>query len=466
MSDTLLELAAEIQDLESAQAVLNWDQGTHMPPEGGDRRARVLATLAREIHRKTLNPQLVEAAYQAMKSEDALIRDVGEGWLKAYDQATRVPEVLVGELAEASARGENAWREAETFEEVLPYLEDLVRLNRAYASCFPEMAPYDALIDQYDEGLTQAYIDRQFDVLRPGLLELRQRATAVTPPKHQTSCEEPGLLALCRTITEGLGYDYQRGNLATTEHPFECKMAVQDVRIATSTHTDDPLYTLMGAIHEAGHAMYDQGAGYESVGLDDPCSMALHESQSLFWEVMYGKSPEFWQRWLPELNRTISNPFPSVEAVIQELRRYDPSNVIRLKAGDLDYGLHIILRYDLERALFTDQIEARDMKDKFNELCVAYFGKIPSNDRREGVLQDVHWPSGAFGYFPSYLLGVSFAAQLWSKCETKEPQALLAFLRKAVHRHGGRYTFKGVTWRAGGYDPEPYLRYLQQAYGL
>lgn len=466
---TLLDRITAIQDLRAAQNLAAWDQDCHMPKGGGDARASMASTLEREVHRKLTDPALRDAAQEVAQSADVLERTIGERWLKEHVDALAVPESLAAGLAEASSRGCSAWYDATTFEEVLPALDQLVKLNREYAACFPAMKPYDALIDCFEPGMTQDSINRSFDVLRPALLNLREKATPASTT-HEAKTTEAQILSLCKIVTASLGLDYRRANLTTTEHPFMVSLSRSDVRIATRLTLNDPLFTLTSAIHEAGHAMYEQGTGYVGTGLDSLDSSALHESQSLFYEIMVGKSERFWKQWLPALNSVISAPFQDVSTVIASLRSYDPTNVTRLQAGDLDYGLHILLRYDLERALFSGQIEAKDMRDTFNDLCKSYFGRTPKEDRREGVLQDVHWPAGMFGYFPSYLLGVAFAAQLWTRCEIEDaqndPLDTLWFLQRTVHTHGGRYTFEELTSQMGGFDPTFYISYLKRAYDL
>lgn len=470
----LLNYIKEILDLQATQAVLSWDQETHMPPKGAEGRARASSTLDRVIHRRMSDPRLGELAQRAMESPDELMREIGSYWYETYEDAIRVPEDLSAALAEAGSAGFSAWVDSTNFDEVLPSLDNLVKLNREFAKCYPEHKPYDALIDCFEPGVGQAFINKSFDILKVGLLDIRKQV-GPSGSRKQISSNHPSQIELCKKITEWMGYDYSRGNLSLTEHPFMTSFNRSDVRIANKIHQQNPLLTIMGAVHEAGHAIYDQNAGYEDTGLDTLDSMALHESQSLFWEVMIGKSEAFWQKWLPEFNKSLSRKplsrwlrapvYQKPSDIISDLRHYDPSNVVRLRAGDLDYGLHIILRYELEREIFDGGLEARDMRDRFNELCLAYFGRYPKDDRREGVLQDCHWPCGLFGYFPSYLLGVSFSAQLRQRMpDTDDPVQILEFLKETIHCHGGRYTFEQLTDRLGGYDPNPYLNYLRSVY--
>lgn len=433
-----------------------------MPRGAAEGRAQVLATLAREIHRKTVDPRLGDSARAAAESPDTLTQDIGKYWLELHEDAVRLPEALVARMAEVSSQSEMAWQDAKTFYEMKSHLNELVNLNFEMASYFPELTPYDVLIDTFEKGMTQTYLDKVFAQLKPELLELRQRVTGASTYHKTEAIGGQDLLDFCKLITGAIGYDYEHGNLATTMHPFMSTVGPGDARIATSLDTSDPLYTVMGAIHEAGHAMYEQGAGYKGTGLDHIGSMGLHESQSLFAEIMVGKSQEFWEQWLPEFNKILTSPYQDVQSVLADLHRYNPTNVIRLQAGDLDYGLHILLRYDLERALFSKEITPFEMKDKFNALCQEYFGATPKDDRKEGVLQDVHWAAGWYGYFPSYLLGVSLSAQLKAMCPDNQ---YLPFLRGHVHQHGGRYTFETLTNKyLGGYSPKHYIDYLKGVY--
>lgn len=458
----LLDLVHEIQDLNHASALLGWDQDTHMPEGGGDSRARVLATLAKNAHNKLTNPRLGELASLASESKETLLRDVGRYWKQAHEDAVRLPSSLVAKLTEVTALSQNAWQVATTFDEMKGHLNEVVNLQFEVAAHYPEFSAYDSVIEDFDRGVSQAYLDKVFAKLKPALLDLRSRVPGSTS-YHKTECNDAGgLMDLCQRVTEAIGYDYGRGNMAVTRHPFMATVGAGDARIAISLDPSDPLGSLMGAIHEAGHAMLEQGVGYEGTGLEVVQSMGIHESQSLFWETLIGKSPEFWEEWLPELNKILTNPYPDVKTVVADLHRYNPSNVIRLQAGDLDYGLHILLRYDLERALFSKEITPFEMRDKFNELCLEYFGALPKDDRKEGVLQDVHWAAGYFGYFPSYLLGASLAAQLKA---IAPDHRYLEFLRGTIHSHGGRYTFEELTTKyLGGYDPDHYIKHLKDVY--
>lgn len=468
--DHLCERVQEISELTQAKGVLAWDRSTYMPSQGAEQRAKVVSRLGTLIHRASTAPEFGELASEVAASPDEHEQAVGKHWLKVYNDSKKLPESLVKEISEACSLSESDWTPYSTFDSMLPHLEKLVGLSKQYAACFSEMQPYDALIDDFDPGLTQTYLDEVFAYLKPELLKLREKARAF-PAKEAYRGNEEGILALCRHMTESIGFDYTRGNLSVTQHPFMTSIHPEDVRIATWVKLDDPLSMVTGAIHEAGHGIYEQQTGPDwaiGTGLEKPNSCALHESQSLFYEVMLGKSLPFWEEWIDDFNLfAVNGTRRTLDQILQELRYYDPSNVVRLQAGDLDYGLHIILRYELERDLFNGTIEAKDMKECFDSLCQRYFGRKPTDDRKEGVIQDVHWCAGLFGYFPSYLLGVSYAAQLWRHCPTLDdkPQ-ILDYLKERVHQYGGTLNFVELTDKQGGFDPSCYIDYLRNAYEL
>jgi carboxypeptidase Taq len=274
---------------------------------------------------------------------------------------------------------------------------------------------------------------------------------------------------LWNTAAKALGYDLTRGQIAVTVHPFMQAFDKNDVRVAVNDNVDS-ISSFYGAMHEMGHAIYEQNIADElnNTGMGSPFSSALHESQSLFCEQYLGKSELFW-------NENYENVFElpvnstSVRNVVTQLRAFDQNNVVRLRASELDYGLHIILRFELEKALFSGQLEPKQMREFFNELTMQYFGRYPENDK-EGVLQDTHWYNGLFGYFPSYLFGAIFAAQLWDLLKNKQnTQEVLLWLKDNIHVHGGTRDYKSTLNDVTG-DEMPnvslYTNWLEKEFSL
>jgi carboxypeptidase Taq len=428
-----------------------------------------MALIEREIHRKMTGPELGELAQNAIYAagEDALLKEAGKYWLETHEDMRKVPEALMSELAEVASKGTSVWHDATTFEEVQPFLERLVHLNRSYAACYPEYKPYDCLLDGFDPGMTQEFLDTKIvPAIKPELLRIREqvnpgpRASFLT--KSHLQATKPTLLAFCKNVTQWMGYDYNRGVIAETEHPFMASVHRDDVRIAASLRPKDPLWTIKAVVHEAGHALYEQNAEHTRFFTLD--STSIHESQSLFWECMVGQSDLFWNRWFDDFSSMTCYRYTHPNDLLADFRHNDQSNLIRLQSGNLDYGLHILIRYELERDLFENGLEVKDMKGRFNELCKSYLGREPKEDRREGVLQDTHWPSGLFGYFPCYIIGAAFAAQLWESSPKDSPENIRTYLQDRVYQHGGRYSFADLSDMNGGFDAKPYIRNLESAY--
>jgi carboxypeptidase Taq len=472
--DALRARLAELTDLSLLGHLAAWDQRTMMPPAGGPDRANQLSTLSR-LHHERATADEVGGWLEALDGAelDDLDRDLVRLARRDYDRQKRVPGDLAAELAQASAAGQDVWEEAraaDDYAKFAPALARNVELARAYADCFDGHAgPYDALLADYDYGLTAARIQEVFGALGSALpplvaeLSARSLQPALEPP---VAAQELAVAAVLRRF--GVSEDSWR--LDVSSHPFSTNAGQRDSRI-TTRYEDGQLESLLAAMHEFGHALYDRQIAPElaRTSLGDGTSMSIHESQSKLWENHVGRHRAFAGVLSQELTAGgFATDAPAVHATLTAVR---PS-LIRVSADETTYPLHIVLRFELERALVEGTLSVADLPTAWNDGMQRLLGVAVPNDA-DGVLQDVHWSSGAFGYFPSYALGCLIAAQLWETLESElgaqddalaagDVTAIAAWLGDKVHRHGRRLDTEPLVESATGrgLDPAPFLRHL------
>ena len=477
----LLKRTAEIRDLNAALAVLGWDQQVYMPSGAAAGRAAQLETLTVIVHEKSTDPAygalIREAAamdFEPDSDEAALIRRLERDFRKKQ----AVPAELAGRIARQCGETQSAWEAAyaaSDFRLCSESLKKLLALEREYADCFPEAGSrYDAMLDDYEEGLTSATLDQIIPPLKQGLETLLAEIMAKPAPDDSflyRDYDPDAQLAFCRRLTEAMGFDYTHGRLDLSTHPFTTDFGLDDVRITTRVRRNEPANCMFSCIHECGHAMYQQGIApkYAGTPLSDGASLAFHESQSRFWENILGRSPEFWRNFYPDLVRTFPANLKDVplDAFLKAVNLVRPS-FIRTESDEVTYNLHIILRVELEQALIEDKISVDDLPTVWNDTFERYFGIRPANDR-EGVLQDVHWYSGGVGYFPTYMLGNLIGAmlkeQFFAGGLPETPHEALAVLRDRIYRFGAKYAPSDFLRRLTGNeipDPAPFLRYLRE----
>jgi carboxypeptidase Taq len=477
MADTLALLRArlaELNDLRLVGALLGWDQRTMMPPAGGPTRARQMATLGRLSHELGTADEIGEWLGELEGAElGAVDRDVVAYTRRGYERARVVPTELATELALAAAAGEDAWQVARAesdFARFAPVLERNVELSRQYAACFDGHASaYDALLQDYDYGLTTARVQEVFAQLREALPPVvAERATQAAPRALQIPREAQE--AAVNGVLARFGVDAESFRVDVSSHPFSTNIGLRDSRI-TTRYEDGELEPLLAAMHEFGHALYDRQVAPELEGttLDDGTSMSIHESQSKLWENHVGRNPAFAGVLAQELS---AGGFPvSATDVHATLNAVRPS-LIRVSADEVTYPLHIVLRFELERALIDGDLSVRDLPAAWNDGMRSLLGiDVPSD--AEGVLQDVHWAGLAFGYFPSYALGCLIAAQLWETLEAElgsrdaalesgDVAEIRSWLGEKVHVWGRRRdTIPIVESATGrGLDAAPFLRHV------
>jgi carboxypeptidase Taq len=484
---------AEIGDLGAAGAVLGWDQATYMPAGGAPARARQGATLSRLAHEKAVDPALGKlidslgpyGAGLPYESDAASLIRVAK---RDFEKAIKVPADYVARASAAGSASYDAWtraRPANDFATMAPFLERTIELAREYAGFF---APYahiaDPLIDGADEGMTTASVRALFAELRRELVPI-VHAIAAQPAADDHalhgSFDEPAQLAFGRSVVGQIGYDFERGRLDKTHHPFATRFSSGDVRITTRVDPHDIGQSLFSIIHEAGHALYEQGvaAGLDGTPLGNGASAGVHESQSRLWENVVGRGRGFWEHFYPVLQDTFPDPFRSVtpEAFYRAINRVERS-LIRTDADEVTYNLHIMMRFDLEVDLLEGRLQVKDLPQAWRARIEDDLGVAPVDDRN-GCLQDVHWYGGSLGGgFQGYTIGNILSAQFYAAAVKAHPEipgeiaagrfdTLHAWLAGNLYRHGRKFTPDELVARATGgpMSIAPYLAYLRGKYG-
>jgi carboxypeptidase Taq len=486
----LISRWSEIADLASATALLHWDQETYMPRGGIEGRAAVLSSLAGVIHSKLTAPELADLLATLGDSRAAAEMDDDERTTVALAQrdvtrATRLEPALVRELAAATSLAQAAWakaRDESSFEAFAPHLARVFELKRRAADQIGfEGSPLDAFLDDYEPGTTVAQLETLFDGLVAELAPLvarygdPARRHDVSPLRR--SLPESAQREFAVAVATAFGFDFDRGRLDRSAHPFCQGVHDGDVRITFRAAGEDLRPALYGVIHEAGHGLYEQGlpAAFRRTPIGDAASLGIHESQSRLWENMVGRSESFWRCFLPRLQALAPGRFDDVDvrAAHRAANEVRPS-LIRVEADELTYNLHVALRFRIERDLFAGRLEVRDLPAAWNDAMEHFLGIRPTDDR-EGCLQDIHWSMGAFGYFPTYTLGNLYAAQLLAAARREigdldaafaagEFRPLLDWLRRNVHAIGRRHKPTELITAATGAPPSarPFLDYLRE----
>ncbi len=488
----LRQNSLEIAHLQSIGHLLGWDQRTMIPAKGHPHRHAQFAMLAKWLHQRQTEPRLAEMLAAVEGSE--LVRDplsvaavnVRE-WRRDYDRATRIPQDLAVALAQAAAEGETAWEQARPagdWPAFKPYLDLLVALKRREAEALGyRHEPYDALLDDYEPGETALGLAPLLAELREALIKLLSaiQGSSRRPDRDILHRHFPKIdqERLARRIAEMIGYDLAAGRLDPTAHPFSTGVGPGDVRITTRYAEDCFSMAFFSVLHEAGHARSDQGLPAEHWGTPrgQAVSLGIHESQSRMWENLVGRSLGFWKFFYPEAQKI----FPSLTGVklsafhfaVNEVR----PDLIRTEADEVTYNLHILLRFELERALVKGDLQVTDLPGAWNEKMAAFLGLTPPS-HAQGVMQDVHWSAGHLGYFPTYTLGNIYAAQFFAKAardlgDLGEPFArgdfapLLQWLREKIHSQGNRYRARDLIKTVTGEDlnPKYLINYLTKKFG-
>lgn len=477
---------ADINALHNAAAIMEWDQQVLMPHGGAPARAAHVGSLTRMAH-EGMTSDAMAAAIAAL--EGSASSDVESATARVmrrhYDQSTKIPAKLVEEKSRLSSEAHETWVEARKendFSKFARVLNRMVEICREEADALGyEESPYDALVDQYEEGATAADCKALFDQIQPGLSELV--AQIGEKPETDDSIltgewNDADQKQFTEMLVKAIGFDMERGRQDTAPHPFCTNFSIGDVRLTTRflKEVDSAIF---GSLHEAGHGMYEQGSPMEwdRTPLAGGVSLGVHESQSRLWENIVGRSRAFWTRFYPDFQRqfpTFANV--SLDDFHRAVNKVKPS-LIRVEADEVTYCLHIIIRFELEKAMIEGDLKTADVPEAWNAKYEQYLGVRPESDAN-GCLQDVHWSAGLHGYFPTYAIGSVLSFQIWetlkadlgdvdAQMESGDFSKILGWLQEKIYSKGQMLTPKELVRSVTGEDlkPEPFLNGLRAKYG-
>jgi carboxypeptidase Taq len=486
--DLLLEQVYEIHDLDKVDALMRWDRQVNMPPMGSQSRTDQLLTIGRLRHNTFTSDKMGDLIAAAAEDLNGTSYDSDEASLirviqHQYELNRKLPTEFVDRRTQISNKAQQVWEQARKdndFAAFQPWLEKVIGLCQELADYYGyEEEKYDALLDTYERGAKTADVRAIFEAAKGALIPLREAVS------EKVDTIDDGLLyrhydidkqkAFAHYIAEAVGYDFQRGHIGTAVHPFATSFSRDDARITVRWYENYLAPSIFGALHESGHAMYEQGThpNLARTPLARGTSMGLHESQSRTIENVIGRSYGFWQRQFPKLQEMFPEQLGSetVKSFYQAINKVQP-NLIRVEADEVTYNLHIILRFELEQAMLNGDLKAADLPGAWNEKMKSLIGIVPPNDS-DGCLQDIHWTGASFGYFPTYALGNLYAAQfleaavaqdasIGTDLEEGKTAGLINWLKENVHQHGQKFTPNELVVRATG-EPlnfEPFTRYI------
>lgn len=486
------ELVKKIKYYEEAVALIYWDMRTGLPKKGVEGRSEVVGLLSTEMFKLSVSDEM--GAYLDYFSEpenekqlDRINKKIVYEAKKEYDRSKKIPPEKYQAYVVLTSQAESVWEEAKHTSDwnlFQPYLEKIVAANHEFIDLWGyEGSKYNTLLDIYEPGMTVQKLDQVFGALREKLVPLLAQ-TQKSPNKPDTAFlnqqfDKEKQRQFCLFILRQMHYDFDAGRLDETVHPFATGINPGDVRITTRYVTDDVSNALFGTIHEGGHALYEQNISKDLFGtnLATGTSMGIHESQSRFWENIVGRSRPFWKRYYGDLQKAFPGQFDdvSVEQFYRGINEAKPS-LIRTESDELTYNLHIMIRYEIEKSLFEETVKVADLPEVWNEKYKEYLGIIPP-DNGQGVLQDVHWAGGSFGYFPSYALGNMYAAQFRNTILKRLPNAdalieegnlgpIKDWLAEEIYQYGKLLTPTEIVRQVTGEDlnPDYLVQYLEEKY--
>ena len=456
-----IDYVKKMQNYGEALSVIYWDMRTGAPKKGLAQRAEVIGTLSAELFTLGTSEELGKLLNEVeadLENVDFVTKRLYEEVKKNYDESKKIPADEYKEYVIIQSKAENAWEEAKEkadFALFLPHVKQIIEYQKKFVQYWgiKNGSAYNTLLDKYEPGMTTEILDRVFGELKETIVPL-VKAIVDSPNKPNTEMlfrhfPKEGQRAASLELLEQLGYDFEAGRLDETVHPFMIGLNSGDIRVTTKYHEEDFRSAVFGTIHECGHALYEQNIDPELNGLplSTGTSMGIHESQSLFYENFIGRNESFWKHNFALLQKHSPAQFggESVGDFLKAINFVEPS-FIRIEADELTYPLHIMIRYEIERELFDGNLQAEDLPQVWNDKYEEYLGIRPANDA-EGVLQDMHWSGGSFGYFPSYALGFMYAAQ-WKAamdkdipnfdelCEEGNLTPIREWLTEKVHKHG------------------------------
>ena len=491
--DQLKIRLGEIQDLRRANALIGWDQQTYMPIGGSAARAEQSATLQKISHELFTADETGRLIDAAAHDTDKLDPDSDDARLisvtrRDYHKSRKVPADLVAEIARVTGQAVDVWTQARAqsdWKPFEPYLQKIVDLNRKLADALGYAEkPYDALLDQYEPDMKTSEVKAVFDSIKPELIalvkQIAAKAGAVSDDVLHREFDEQAQWNFGLDVIKRYGFDFERGRQDRSVHPFTTSFSIGDVRITTRVDRTFLSPALFGTLHECGHALYEQGFNrdLERTPLADGASLGMHESQSRMWENLVGRSRPFWQFFFPKLQAAFPAQLAdqTLDSFYRAANKVSPS-FIRVEADEVTYGLHIMLRFELENEMIEGRLKMADVPEAWNAKMQDFMGITPPTTAL-GALQDIHWSGGMIGYFPTYQLGNLISLQLWDKINADIPDlteqitrgefgALLTWLRTNLHQHGRKFTSTELLQRitGGGLNPAPYLKYLKAKFG-
>lgn len=492
--DELVSRTKEVALLVSCTSVLGWDERTYMPAAGSNLRADQLSLLAGMVHEKFTDKKVgdllsnLEASPLAKDADSIEAVNIRETRHR-YNKDTKLPKKLVEEFTRVTTLAQGEWvkaRKKNDFKAFLPWLEQVVKLTKEKADAYGYTGePYNALLDDYEPGGTVEEVSKVFEHLRKELVPLvaaiqqskKKPDVSIVEREYNTDLQR----VFGESVAAAIGYDFTAGRLDVTTHPFCTGIGPGDTRITTRYNPRRLNDALFGTMHEAGHGLYEMGIDkerYFGTPMGEAVSLGIHESQSRMWENQVGRSKAFWSYFLPQAKRIFKEALADVSlddfyGAINDVR---PS-YIRVEADEATYNLHILLRFEMERALMTGDLKPADIPGEWNAKFKKYFGFEVDKDTN-GCLQDVHWSAGLIGYFPTYTLGNLYSAQFFNKALADMPDLMKQFetgnflglrewLRKNIHTHGQRYRANKLVERVTGkpLSHEPLIDYMKKKYG-
>lgn len=477
----------EINTLSSIGGLLGWDEQVNLPESSCDQRMEQSGLIAKLTHQLTTKPELGNILSELEDQFSNLSEDqkvVVTDARKEYDRATKLPSEFVERQSRLESEAYHAWADARSksdFSIFAPYLKKQIETSQEFAKYLEWDDAYNCLIDLHDPGMDAQTIKVLFAELATELSPIVDQIIK-SDKKADTSFlknfpieEQERFL---KEVTTALGFDYKRGRIDKSLHPF-CSGNGKDIRMTTRFDADNPLDSLFSSIHETGHGLYEQKLPLDQLhtALGQAAGMGVHESQSRLWENQVCRSRPFWKFYEPKFRQRFAQQLGDISSEELYLAINSVSkNPIRVDSDEVTYNLHIIIRFEIENALFNGSLQVDQLPDYWNQRYQELLGINPKNDA-EGVLQDIHWSGGAFGYFPSYCLGNMMSAQLWyaaldqienleAKIEQGDFAPLLSWLQKKVHAHGKKFPLKELCKKATGDDlsPQALLRYLKERY--
>lgn len=489
--DFIYKEQKELSVIGGIAALLGWDQMTYMPAKGTSERSEQSALISCLAHGKFTSDALFNHVKKLNKEENFVtLKEKDKAVVKRLERdiekSRKVPSEFVERMSKTTTMAYPVWQEARekaNFSIFLPHLEKIVELEKEYCGYINLSGPrYNSLLDSYEEGMTVEKLQNEFDYLKPQLIEILEKIKNSNVYQKQQELNIKFNVEkqkeICSIIFEKMSLPKDRVRLDVSTHPFTTSMGYDDVRLTTNYDRKNPLFSFFSTVHEAGHALYELGMPkneFKDTVISDSPSLGLHESQSRFWENMIARSKHFWNYFYPIFMKISSEQISNFETWFRFVNQVKPS-FIRVEADELTYCLHVILRFELENMLMNEEIKVSDLSSLWNEKMNEMLGITPPTDK-EGVLQDMHWSGGSFGYFPTYAIGTIYASQLFDELTKDNPNIyneiekgefvnILSWLRENIHKYGRLMTADDIIKKVcgEGLNSKVFVNYLKDKY--